>query len=317
MPKLGTLLLIIAFVVTGCKDKVKPSLFGEEPVAVEDFISSFELVTPTVEFTDSFLLRSESDSFRISHKVFTQFVPDSVLSTIIGANARPKIYALKRVEFENQEIYLFAKVVHNDKKIILLLCFDAENNYLAVLTLLKLDEQQATKQVSGIDRRFSIFKTTYLKKLDGSIGEGREIFVFSADAKQFILILTDALDDKIKEIINPIDTLPRKHKFSADYSRDKMNLVSIRDGSKANSINFFIHFEKNDAACIGELKGVAHFTNSRTAVFRQAGNSCVLQLHFTSSSVSLKELEPCGSQRGVKCTFDGYFPRKKEVKKRK
>ncbi len=301
--------------MTACKGKEKISLSGEEPIELEDFIASFELVKPTIEFNDAFLQQTESDSLRISYTIFTQFVPDSVFSKIIGKKIKPKIYALKRVEFEKQEIYLFVKVVHGEKKLILLLCFDSENNYLASLPILILDDNPNTKQVSGIDRRFSIFKTTFLTKSGETFGEGREVFVFSADAKQFILIMTDALDDKIKDIINPIDTLKRKHKFSADYSNDKMNFVSIRDGTKPNTINIFIHIEKNGKECTGELKGVANFTNSRTAVFRQSGNPCVLQLKFSSYAVSLKELEACGSQRGVKCSFDGYFPRKKETKK--
>lgn len=312
MKKLGLLFLVIAIALTACKGKAKVSLSSEGPIELEDFISSFELVKPTIEFNDSFLQKTESDSLRISFTVFTQFVPDSVFSKIIGTKVKPKIYALKRIEFEKQEIYLFVKVIYGDKKLILLLCFDSKNNYLASFPLLILDNNPNTKQVSSVDKRFSIFKTTYLKKSEETIGEGREVFVFSADAKQFILIMTDDLDDKIKDIINPIDTLERKNKFAADYSNDKMNFVSIRDGTKPNTINIFIHIEKNGKECIGELKGVATFTNSRTAVFRHPGNPCVLQLKFNPYSVSLKELEACGSQRGVKCSFDGYFPRKKK-----
>ena len=45
-----------------------------------------------------------------------------------------------------------------------------------------------------------------------------------------MLVMTDALNDKVTELINPIDTLLRKHKLSADYTNGKMNMVSIRDG---------------------------------------------------------------------------------------
>ncbi len=47
-----------------------------------------------------------------------------------------------------------------------------------------------------------------------------------------MLIMTDALDDKVTELTNPIDTFSRKQKYTADYGRGKMNLVSIRDGRK-------------------------------------------------------------------------------------
>jgi hypothetical protein len=52
-------------------------------------------------------------------------------------------------------------------------------------------------------------------------------------------------------VINPIDTLQKKNKFSADYVKDKMNIVSIRDDSKAGRINFFIHFDRNNGDCTG------------------------------------------------------------------
>ncbi len=54
-----------------------------------------------------------------------------------------------------------------------------------------------------------------------------------------MLIMTDPLDDKPTELINPIDTLPRKNKLSADYTTGKMNLVSIRDGRKNRPYYFF------------------------------------------------------------------------------
>jgi hypothetical protein len=39
-----------------------------------------------------------------------------------------------------------------------------------------------------------------------------------------------------------------------------------------------------------------------------------IQFNFSSSSVSLKENQACGAHRGVKCSFDGSYPRKKEAK---
>lgn len=306
----------VFLLLTSCQEKKKPSLSGDEPVEIGDFINSFELVKPTYEMGDSILARKEKDSLLISHKIFTQFVPDSVLVKAFGKNSKPKIYMLKRVEVEKQETYLFVKVVLVDKRIVYLLCFDKDDKFAAAMPLLRDDNNPSTTLVAGIDRRFTIYKTTYLKKPDGSSTEGREVYVFNADSKQFMLIMTDALDDRVREVINPIDTVSRKNKYAADYVRDKMNIVSIRDGNKPDKINFFIHFDQNNGECTGELKGVASFVKPNTAVYRQAGDGCVLQFTFTSSSVSLKESEPCGAHRGVKCSFDVSYPRKKEIKKK-
>ena len=139
------------------------------------------------------------------------------------------------------------------------------------------------------------------------------MYMLNADSKTFMLIMTDALNDKVTELINPIDTLPRKHKLAADYGTGKMNLVSIRDGRKNDRLTFFIHFEKNNGECTGELKGEAFLKSPTTAEYREGGDPCILKFTFSSTSVSLKE-ENCGSRRGMQCSFDGSFGRKKWVK---
>ncbi len=118
-------------------------------------------------------------------------------------------------------------------------------------------------------------------------------------------------------MINPIDTLPRKNKISADYIGTKNNLVSVRDGRKAGRIMFFIHIEKNNGECTGELKGEATMKSASVAEFHSNGNLCAIRLTFTSSSVTVKEIEACGSFRGVRCLFDGVFKKKREVKPKK
>jgi hypothetical protein len=308
--------VLLGLVSGACKEKKKPSLSGEEPVGVADFISAFELRKPPFEIADSSLLKKQNDSLLINNKIFRQFVPDSVLANVFGKNAKPKIYAGHRVEVEKQETYLFVNVVTSDKRAVLVLGFNSKNNFSSYLPLLVTDADAATTQVSGLDRRFSFYKNTLLKKKDGTQAEGKEVYSYISDPGQFILIMTDALDDRIKEVINPIDTLPRKNKLSADYVRDKMNIVSIRDGSRPEKIDFFIHFDKDNGGCTGELKGTATLTKNNTAIYRMQGDACSLQFNFTATSVSIKELEPCGSHRGVKCSFDGTYLRKKEVKKR-
>lgn len=306
-------LLVVFYLFSSCGNKKKPSLSGTDEVAIGDFIGSFELIDPPYEVADTSLNRKEKDSLRIGNNIFTQFVPDSVLTKVFGKNARPKIYIGKRVEIE-KETYLFVRAIAADKKALLALCFDDGNNFKAFLPLLVQDANPATTQVSGLDRRLSFYKTISVKKTDGSIAEGKEVYIYNNEAGQFLMIMTDPIDDRVKEVINPIDTLSKKNKFSADYIKDKMNIVSIRDNSKPGRINFFIHIDRNNGQCAGELKGEARFTSANVAIYQQLGDVCSLQFNFSSSSVTLKELDACGAHRGVKCSFDGSFPRKKEVK---
>ena len=308
-------LLFAIYLLTSCGNKKKPSLTGTDEVGISDFIESFELIKPPYEVTDTSLNIKEKDSLLIANKIFAQFVPDSVLAKVFGKNAKPKIYMGKRVTIEN-EIYLFIKAIAADRKTLLVLCFDKENKFKAYLPLLVQDNDPATAQVSGLDRRYSFYKTISLKRPDGSGAEGKEVFIYNDEAGQFLLIMTDPLDDRVQEVINPIDTFARKNKFSADYTKDKMNLVSIRDDKKAGKINFFIHFDRNNGECTGELKGIANITSANTAVYQQQGDACSIQFNFSSSSVSVKEIEACGAHRGVKCSFDGNYPRKKEPKQK-
>jgi len=308
-------LLVALYLLTGCGNKKKPSLSGTDEVGISDFIESFELIKPPYEVNDTALNKKEQDSLLIANKIFSQFVPDSVLVKVFGKNAKPKIYLGKRIN-DNDENYLFAKSIAADKKVMLVLCFDKKNNFKAFLPLLVQDADPATLQVSGINRKFELYQSVLMKKPDGSTAEGKDVYIYSGDAEQFLLIAKDALDDRITEVINPIDTLQKKNKFSADYVKDKMNIVSIRDDNKAGKINFFIHFDRNDGECTGELKGVANFTSANTAVYQQPGDACSIQFNFSSSSISLKENQACGAHRGVKCSFDGSYPRKKDAKQK-
>jgi len=308
-------LLVAFYLLTGCGTKKKPSLSGTDEVAIGDFIESFELIKPPYEVSDTALNKKEKDSLLIANKIFAQFVPDSVLIKVFGKNAKPKIYLGKRIN-ENEANYLFAKASTTDKKSMLVLCFDKKNVFKTFLPLLVQDANPATLQISGINRKFEFYQSVLIKNPDGSTAEGKDVYIYSSDAEQFFLIAKDALDDRVVEVINPIDTLQKKNKYSADYVKDKMNIVSIRDDSKAGRINFFIHFDRNEGECTGELKGVANFTSANTAVYKQPGDACSLQFNFSSSSVSLKEIEACGAHRGVKCSFDGNYLRKKETKQK-
>jgi hypothetical protein len=68
---------------------------------------------------------------------------------------------------------------------------------------------------------------------------------------------------------------------------------------------------------VGELKGEATMKSLTVAEYHSNGDPCVLQLSFTPSTVTIKEMEGCGSHRGVHCVFEGTFVRKKETVKKK
>jgi len=305
------LLLFVVILMIACKSK-KVSLSGDEPVEVGDFIEFFPDVKLPFQVADSNLLKKEKDSLLISYKVFTQFVPDSVVAKIFGRNVKPKIYPMGKTE--QDEKYLFAKALSGNKRTALLICFDQKDQFLAAMPLLTLDQSASTQQTGIVDSRYTISRSVIRRNADGSASEGKEVFVLNNAAKNFMLIMTDALDDRVTELTNPIDTLSRKQKYTADYGSGKLNLVSIRDGRKSDRLSFFIHFEKDKGQCTGELKGEAIIKSASVAEYRQSGDPCILRFNFTSSTVTIKELEGCGSRRGLRCSFDGVYPRQKVQK---
>jgi hypothetical protein len=303
------------FIALACHHEKKVSLSGEEPVSISDFIRSFQKLELPYQVADTSVSKKRSDSVLIGYKVFTNLVPDSVLNKIFGGSEKPKIYPLGRVAAPEQGNYLFVKALSPQEKAVIMLCFDKKNNFIAGIPVLIPDANPATEQTSILDKRYTISKNITRKNADGSISDGKNVYVLNEPAKSFLLIMTDALDAQSVELINPIESLPKKNKFSGDYAKDKKNLVSVRDNKRQGRITFFVHFERKNN-CTGELKGEAGFTSANTAVYRSDVDFCVLQFTFSSSSVSVMEKEGCGSHRGVECTFDGTFFKKKEPKKR-
>jgi len=311
--KVWLFVLACLFILFACKHRKKFSLSGEEPVDIQDFIESFESLHLPFQIADTSVVKKKNDTLLISYNVFSHLVPDSILNKAFGKGVKPKLYPLGRVS-SDQGNYLFVKAQSADRRAVMVLCFDKKNNFVTGMPVLQPDANPATQQFFIMDKRYTLSKNIIRKNADGTISDGKNVYVLNEPAKSFLLIMTDALDEQTIELINPIDSFSRRNKFSGDYARDKVNLVSVRDNKKPGRLTFFVHFEKKN--CTGELKGDANITSANTAVYHSSGDPCVLQFKFTSSSVTISETEGCGSHREPDCIFEGTFPRKKEPKRK-
>jgi hypothetical protein len=315
----NTLLLVLFsgfFLLFSCKEEKLVSLAGDQPVSAPDFITFFETLPPPYTLADSTLNKKQSDSLRIGYSVLTALVPDSVWKNSVGKSVKPVFHAIGKIQVPNAETYVLVRVQTKAKNFVLILVFDKKYQWVTALPALEPSPKKSVSQSLVIDRKFLISLLQQRKNKDGSNSEGKQVFVLNEAARNFQLIMTEALEDKVEELINPIDTLPATHRYAADYGTGKMNLVSIRDGRKKDRITFFVHFEKKNGTCIGELKGEAFWKSSNKAEYRQAGDPCVLVFQFASHSVSLRESN-CGSRRGTDCLFDGSFARKKALRVKK
>lgn len=310
-----TLYMMLSVVILAACSQKKVSLSGDEPMDAGDFLASFPELRLPYMIQDTSLARRPGDSLLIGKKLVSRFIPDSVYRREFGKGVNPKLYALGRVEVEDGETYIFIKAMTTAKQAAYLLSFDKLDSFRASMPLVISSSDRGLRQEGGMDKRYSVIRNRSRKKADGSQVYNKSVYVYNT-AGVFTLILTESNETvEEKEVYNPIDTLPRKHPLSGNYVRDRKNFVTIRDGRRQGELLFFVHMEKSGGECTGELKGELDIIKPNLAQYRKADDHCVLEFSFTSGSVTMRELEACGNHRGIKCVFDGTYPRKREPRK--
>lgn len=292
----------------------KKSMGDEQISTVEEFVETFPDLKLPLMIHDSMMEAKPKDSFRLSDKVVKKFIPDSVYKPIFKG-LKPKFYGIGKATDNNGDHYIFIRVQASGKKMPFVLCFNKESQFKAGLPLLGTSNKKDVSFEGGMDRKFIIYKNSYRHSKDGQYYYTRNAYVYNT-AGTFTLILKESNDiPEEEEVYNPIDTLSAKMKFTGDYVLDKKNFVSVRDGSKPGKLLFFVHFEKS-GDCTGELKGELSLIDKQKGVYVESGDPCSLELEFSSTSVRLKEAKGCGNYRGIKCFFDGQYPKRASKKRR-
>jgi hypothetical protein len=177
------------------------------------------------------------------------------------------------------------------------------------------DNEPGISGQAGMDSKYTIAITHQRKTTGGLVLFRKDTYVFN-EAGVFTLIMTESNETSHKPVpvYDPIDTLSRKHKFTGDYVQDKRNFITVRDGKDNSRLLFFVHFEKDEGSCKGELKGEAKFISANVARYRANGDPCTVDFTFGVTGVTMKEVEGCGNHRDIKCFFEGYYSKRKEPK---
>jgi hypothetical protein len=310
------LLVVLSGLLFSCKGK-RPSLAdSNSKVDIEDFIEFFQPLKLPYPLADSMFKRKDRDSSAINYAICTQFIPDTVFTKHFGGATNPKITALGKVSVPKNETYLFIKASTAAKKILYIAVFDKHGKFSVARPLIVSDNDPLTSDFAVMDTKYTLSIIHQRRTEDGQLLYKKDAFVYN-DAGLFTLILTESNQGSPKgvSIINPIDTLSRKHKFTGDYLQDKRNFISVRDGKDPSRFVFFVHFEKDEGECKGELKGVAKFVTANMARYNgNNGDPCAIEFTFGDAGLSMKELEGCGNHRDIKCFFEGYFDKRKEQK---
>ncbi|WP_127130174.1 hypothetical protein [Pseudoflavitalea rhizosphaerae] len=313
MKKFLFFLPVLLLLAVACKNK-KTSLKDGDKVEIGDFIEFFPETALPFRMDDTSLVKKSKDSFLIGMKIFQQFIPDSILKKDFTNLSTLKLYSEARVKEKGKETYLFVKAAAGNKRVCYLVCFSDDNKYLNAMPLVKDGFDNSTSAYGLLDKKYQII--TYRERRQGGMISTfkRNVYFYNSAANEFTLLMTEPNEEIIENVINPIDTFSTKHKLTGDYVQNKKNFISFRDSKRPNELSFFVHFEKNNGECKGELKGVAKLVNNTLAVYHESGNPCELQFSFKGNTVTMKETGGCGSWRDIKCFFEGSYTRKKAPK---
>jgi hypothetical protein len=310
---------ICLFVVFGCKEK-KIDLSGKTPVKANDFISAFPTINLPYSAADSNITKID-DSTRIGIKVLEQFIPDSILDKQLNITEKSIIHPVGKIEKETER-YLLTTSTTNKKTDLAVFVLDKKNKYLAFKSLITNGQKDGYVHSVFINKEptFSINRDK-MNHEKQQLQYTRIGWAYTSSTGKFINVVNETNEDEKRNntVINPIDTLPRKNKFSGNYVQDNKNFISLRDGKTPNTYFFFIHFEKNEGSCTGELKGELKMKSSVKGIYTDNSNPCVMDFTFNGNEIIVKEQGSCGNYRGIKCYFNDSYTKKKDplIKKKK
>jgi hypothetical protein len=303
----------ILFTLFGCKNNNKKTFSGNQNVGAEEFFGAYNELKLPFEVSDT-NMRQVPDTNKISYAIFTQFIPDTIFNSVFGKDRKLTIHPIGKVEQKGKESY-FATLVNSKSNSAIYLSVYDKNKVTANMQLVVSDDDEKVTTAT-IDKKLSI---TINKEwtIKDDIYYNRMIYAYN-NVGIFTIVLSETNADRKSEKIvsNPIDTFPKRFKYSGDYKKGGKNLVSLRDGKMPNEYRFFIYFESGNEedACGGEIRGVMKMASEKVAIFKGEGDPCKLNFNFASNTVIVKETGSCGNYRGIKCFFNDTYTKKKETK---
>jgi hypothetical protein len=309
-----TMVALLCFtILLGCKNNKKHSEDG--PITVEGFFNNYDKLKLPFNVSET-NMRKVADTSTIDYAVFKQFIPDTIFTNPFGDDRKFVLHPVGKIQ-KDKEKYLTTFVSSKSRAAIYLSVFN--NNKFSVSMPLIVSNTDDINDAASIDKKLSIVISKEWTEKDELL-YNRVIYAYN-NVGMFTTILTETNEERNNveaTILNPLDTFPKKNKYSGDYMKDKKSLLSIRDGKTPSQYVFFIHFqndnEETQETCGGELKGQLNMLSETAGTFSQAGDPCTIDFTFSGRQVKVKENNSCGNHRGIKCFFNDTYTRKKEIK---
>ncbi|MCX6210222.1 MAG: hypothetical protein NTZ59_12190, partial [Bacteroidetes bacterium] len=295
-----------------CKNKTT-DLNKDAAIKPNQFIAAFKLIENGFTANDTNIFKL-ADTVSINHNLLSRFIPDSIVNQLIAGDKKTIFHSLGRIS-KSTETYILLLSVKNKKPYVSVIVFDKENKFLAEKDLLLIHNDEGYKYNLSINKEPTFFVGREKMVNDKEIKFTRTGWIFNG--KNFIAAVKESNErsDKLMPIINPIDSLMKYNMYSGTYVQDDRNFIAIRDGKSKTEYLFFLHIEKNDGNCIGELKGTMQLVDSTHAIYSFGGDPCVIDFAFSNNDITIKEKGSCGNRRGMDCYFDDSYTKRKEVKK--
>ena len=288
-------------------DKVK----GDTPTA--DFFKAYVPLKLPFSVTDTDMAQP-ANTDTISYSLFTKFSPDTIFNNPFGKSRKLQIYPIGKIDQKGKESYFTTFVKDKTQSAIYLSVYD-KNKFVTEMPLL-VSNQDKIVNTASIDKKLSIvINKEWMEKND--MYYKRTIYAYN-NAGVFTTVLTETNEDRSTSsgVLNSFDTLPKKFKYSGNYTKGKKNVLYLRDSKTPGQYLFFVHFESDNQndPCSGELRGVLKMSSDKAGTFTGKGDPCSLNFTFKGNDVKVKETGGCGNYRGIKCFFNDTYTKRKEIK---
>ncbi|MGH2642546.1 MAG: hypothetical protein ACRDE2_01235 [Chitinophagaceae bacterium] len=307
---------LLLMMITSCHHK-ENSGQQDGVFTYPDLLLQFPVLELPFKYNVDSIEKALPDSLRLDSKRTGKFIPDSLWFPEGNGHPKTILYPIGQRRYQDLRL-LMVKIVSPDNKKADLLIYDKKGNLIGSKELASVSTANPGQTFSfSLDNKF-LLRVHERKQLDNGFVITREqVYGINPDGSLLLIMTNTNEPANPNSFTNPIDTLPHKDHLSGDYYASKYDLVSIRDGKTKNTFRFFIHLNKSDGDCTGELDGTGRFTGKDVGEFQEQNGPCAVRFTFSSGRVNILEVGGCGAYRGINCLFDGTYLLKREKKGRR
>ena len=305
------LLMLVAFLAS-CKSKQSKSYDANIPAELAEMYPTLKLPYNVVDST----MDNDVNDLSISLKTFTTYIPDTIFNKPFGKNRNFKLFPIGMIAQKGKEAYFATMARGKNESAIYLSVYDSSRHIVTMPLLINDNDTGKVVKSASIDKKLTIAVNKEWS-VKNELYYNHIIYAYN-NVGVFTTVLTETNEQRRTEtnVANPLDTFPRRYKYSGDYGKGTRSLLFIRDGIAPNEYLFFVHFQTDnkDEPCGGELRGKFKMIDPSTGQYTMNGDPCTMNFIFKENEVQVKENGSCGNYRDIKCFFNYTYIKKLQTK---